>query len=254
MNITTTFRAELLKLKGTSLLKICLFAAMFMPLAVLFLDNNTPKDIASLRPDPWNIYLLESREIMGVMILPLFVILICTIIPQVEYRNNTWKQVLASPQSYSNIFFAKFMTVQLFILLLLVLNTVFMLVSVISTHQFKGDIGLWQHPLDWKQLLLVNLRFYVAALGISAIQFWVGMRFRNFIASLGIGFGVWLIGIVTLAIAQWEHAKVLPFSASMLTAFPKYQYMIPLLMWISVGYLVLFLTVGFIDFRNRRMY
>src|SRR5687768_10745090 len=144
MSIPTTLRAELLKLQGTSLLKICLIAAMFIPLTVLFLDNTTPEGIASLRPDPWNIYLLKGREELGVLILPLFVILICTIIPQVEYRNNTWKQVLASPQSYSSIFFAKFMTVQLLILLLLVLNSLFMLVSVITTHQFKDDIGLWQ--------------------------------------------------------------------------------------------------------------
>jgi hypothetical protein len=144
--------------------------------------------------------------------------------------------------------------VQLFIVLLLLFNNGATVISLIAIHLFKGDIALWQHTPDWKQWMLMNARLYVAALGISALQFWMGMRFRNFIASIGIGFLLWLLAVIMLANFQWKHANVFPFSSSMLIVFPKYASMIPTLLWSSVGYMVLFLTAGFVDFRTRRMY
>ena len=58
----------------------------------------------------------------GALSFPLFIILVCTLLPQIEYKNNTWKQVLTSPQTKWNIFLAKFINLQLFILLFIAAN------------------------------------------------------------------------------------------------------------------------------------
>ena len=59
-------------------------------------------------------------ESMSVFIMPLVIILCASLIAQLEYRNNTWKQVHATPQPLAVIYMAKLviilaMVVQLFI-------------------------------------------------------------------------------------------------------------------------------------------
>jgi hypothetical protein len=53
------------------------------------------------------------------MILPLFVILVSTLLPQTEYRSNTWKQLLASPQPLAQLYVSKFLLVQMLVILFL---------------------------------------------------------------------------------------------------------------------------------------
>ncbi len=254
MNITTTLSAEVLKVRRTHLIKLCVGAAAFIPLVLFIFDNNTPEGIAEVSKDPWNIYFMKGWKELGVIILPIFIILVCTMIPQLEYRNNTWKQVLTSPQPYSNLFFSKFIMIQLFILLLLLCYNVFTAISLIGVQLFKGDVGLWQHSIDWKKQLLLNGRLYLAVLGISALQFWMGMRFRNFIASIGIGVALWIISIIVLVNFKFEHINVFPFSSPILVVFEQYASMVPKLLWSSVAYMVVLLAIAFFEFRKRRMY
>jgi len=47
---------------------------------------------------------MKGREPLGSALLPLYVILICTLLLQIEYRDKTWKQVLSSPQKMIDIF------------------------------------------------------------------------------------------------------------------------------------------------------
>ena len=254
MNITTTLHAEFLKIRRTYLIRLCIFTAAFIPLVLFVFDNNTPQGIAEVSRDPWNIYFKTGWRELGVIILPIFIILICTMIPQIEYRNNTWKQVMTSPQPYSHLFFSKFIMIQFLILLLLVCYNLFTAISLIGVQLFKGDVGLWQHGVDWKKQLLLNARLYVAVFGISALQYWMGMRFRNFVGSIGIGVALWIISIIVMVNFKWEHVNLLPFSSPILVVFEQYASMIPKLLWSSAGYLVVILTVAFLEFKRRRMY
>src|SRR5687767_3775007 len=120
-------------------------------------------------------------EMNSVALFPLFVILICTLLPQIEYRNNTWKQVFASPQTKGNVFLAKFMNVHLLMLVFLIATHLFMFLTIAGVNFIKPTLNLFKHPLNGTTVLVNAANAYILLLAVCAIQFWLGLRFRNFI-------------------------------------------------------------------------
>src|SRR5215211_3701914 len=55
----------------------------------------------------WDLLWKNSWESMAIFFLPLGAILSTSLIAQLEYKNNTWKQLHTLPLSYTTIFFAK---------------------------------------------------------------------------------------------------------------------------------------------------
>src|SRR5215203_7500463 len=117
MNLLISLRSEILKTKRTAAFYFTLVGAAVIPFT--FLLNLLMDGIEDTRKDPLNSILKLHSEMNGLVIFPMFVILVCTLLPQIEYRNNTWKQLLSSPQTKWNIFLAKFINVQFFIFLFL---------------------------------------------------------------------------------------------------------------------------------------
>ena len=193
MNLLVSFRSELLKIKRTSLIYLCICGAALVPVMTLLLDNYSPEGLAELRKSPWSLYLNEGGRALSVIILPMYVILVCTLLPQLEFRNNTWKQVLTSPQSFGNIFAAKFLTVQLLIIGFILLYMLLMMASLMCVHFFRANLDLFNHRPDWVKLFTTIGTIYGTILAISAIQFWCGMRFRSFIVPIIIGFSMWFM-------------------------------------------------------------
>src|SRR4029078_415659 len=105
-------------------------------------------------------------EMNGLGIFPLFVILICTLLPQIEHKNHTWKQVLASPQTRFNVFIGKFMNVQLMILLLLVANHLFMWIVFIAIHFIIPELNLLHRSLDYSIVFSKMINSYLTLLGV----------------------------------------------------------------------------------------
>lgn len=104
MSLIVALRSELLKTRRTASLYLTIAAAAFGPLITMFemliegVQKNDPTKI-------FNLLFIEEFQVTGLLALPLFLILVCTLLPQVEYINNTWKQVLTAPQRKASSFF-----------------------------------------------------------------------------------------------------------------------------------------------------
>src|SRR3982751_1918989 len=120
MNLLLAFRSEIKKTKRTAAFYFTLIGAGIIPAIFLIsvLGHDLPEKERTAK-DPINAIFHISGEMTGLCILPLFVVLLCTLLPQIEFRNNTWKQVLTSPQTKWDIYAAKFLNVHLLIVLFL---------------------------------------------------------------------------------------------------------------------------------------
>jgi len=250
MNLLISLRSELLKTRTASFYLTLIGAAVgpVMYLLNILLDEG---ESDSLKKDPLNAIFKILSEMNGTALFPLFVILICTLLPQIEYRNNTWKQIFASPQTKVNVFLAKFMNVHLLMLVFLIATHVFMLLAVVVINFIKPALNLFEHPLNGSAVLVNAANAYILVLAICAIQFWLGLRSRNFIVPIGIGFALWLAG--TIMTVQYKSNLVFYFPYSF-NAFPvstKLKSQLTQIAWTSLGYALLFLIVGFFDFRRR---
>jgi len=253
MSLIISLRSEILKTKRTAAFYFTLIGAAIVPFMFLFsiVSEGLPGEIKRSK-DPINAMLRISSEMTGLCILPLFVVLICTLLPQVEYRNNTWKQVLASPQTKLNVFAGKFLNIHLMILLFLIASHLFMWVVIVATHFILPGVNILNQPPDLYAVLADNADAYLSVLAIGAIQFWIGLRSKNFIVPVAIGIICWLTGTVMVLEYHSAMSPYFPygFHAIRLSVFKSQLTQVE---WTSFGYAVLFLVLGFLDFKRRRM-
>lgn len=249
MNLLISLRSEMFKTRRTATFYFTVIAAALIPF-IFLLDVIVDGVSDDNRKDAFNSFVREGFVMLGVAILPMYIILMCTLLAQIEYRNNTWKQVFASPQRISNIFIARFLNVQLLLLFFLLLFNVFMGMVATVIHFADPELKILNQPFNSSGWLMWNVNYYLAVLAMCAIQFWLGLRFRNFLLSVGIGFVMWLIGTLLVMEFKTSKAFLFPYTYLPCTIMPKYKSLMPLVHWCSVGYMVLFLGIGYFDFRR----
>jgi len=254
MTLLISLQSESVKIKRSAAFYLCFIVAAVVP-AILFIDVITPSDgskvVQQIEIDK---YFRMGQQVFNFIFLPLFIILISTLLLQLEYRNNTWKQVLTSPQQRINVFLSKFMTLHLLIIVFIASFILFLLLGVlminlINPALFKGEFSL-------PNVLLANVNVYVSVVGISAIQYWLALRFKNFIAPLAIGFCFWIMAPLMLFSLGWSFGPHYPYSFPIQLAEMsevKTKPDIPFLHMLSIAYGLFFLAVAFIEFKIRRV-
>jgi hypothetical protein len=252
MGLSMSLRSELVKSKRTASFYLTLVAAAVIPFIFMLdatFDGISPENRSSIFTKMFT----EGSKMTGFFILPMFIVLICTLLPQIEYKNNGWKQVLTSPQTKGNVFVAKFANIHLLILLFLMANQLFMLIAAMVLHFVQPSYKVLNQPLDVYGIFVNIVNTYVTLLAIGVIQFWLGLRFKNFIVPIAIGISLWIIGILLVMAFKSSFAMYFPYSFPVYNAFPDHKSQVTTVQWISVGYAALFLFIGFMDFKNRRM-
>lgn len=253
MSFVLSARAEILKTKRTSSFWLSILGAAFIPV-ILFIALLTSDADKGLVQEPWTRFFNMGWQILSVFLLPMYIILVSTLITQIEFRNNTWKQVFASPQSLGNIFFSKFLTIHLMIIFCFLLFNLFMILSAVTGNLFNSKYTFLEHSIDWERLLTLNFKTYISILGITAIQYWLSLRFKNFIAPVGIGLALVIGSIVALNV-HWVHIYKYPYSFPILSYDFMQKKNRPFLEnheLNSIGYFVFFTLFGFLDMKTRK--
>jgi hypothetical protein len=257
MSFIISTKAELIKTKRSASFWLSLLGSAVIPIIFFLMYTIEPKNAERYQIKPWEIHFTQGWQAFAAFLLPMFVILICSLIPQIEYKNNTWKQVFASPQSVGNIFFAKYLSIVIMILFLFLMFNIFMIVSGIVPNLFNDKYAFLKNSIDWGALLKLNFKTFVALLGIISIQYWLGLRFKNFIVPIGIGLALL---VSSLIIVEWKHADKVPYAfplKTFISSMSKDQAELtgPLLKnheLNSIAYFVFFSVVAFLDMRFRK--
>jgi hypothetical protein len=252
MSLPISLRSEILKSKRTASFYLTLVTAAVVPFIFMLdasFDGISPENRSSI----FNKMFTEGFKMTGFAIFPMFVVLICTLLPQIEYKNNAWKQVLTSPQTKGNVFAAKFINIHLLILLFLIANQLFMLITAVVLHFIQPSWNVLNQPLNSYNILVDIVNTYVTLLALGTIQFWLGLRFKNFIVPIAIGISFWFIGSMLVMEFKSSFAIYFPYSFHVYSIFPNFKSQLNTIQWTSVGYAALFLVLGFIDFKRRRM-
>lgn len=255
MSLPIAISTELLKTKRSASFWLSVIGAAFIP-GIFFLvyTFNSEEVMMEMKTTPWQLHFMRGWQFLSAFLFPMFVILVCTLIPQIEFKNNTWKQVFASPQSYGNIYFSKFVTIHILILFFFLLFNFFMILSGAIANFIHSGYTFLDSPIDWQYMWKLNAKTYVSVLGISAIQYCVAMRFKNFIAPTGIGLAL-LVGSIIATAVGWKHVFKIPFAHPILTL--KYMALPnrPFLENHEINSIIIFaafVLLGFLDMRLKK--
>lgn len=200
--------AEFIKTKRSFAIWLTLLAAAFIPAINAIILLQRPEILLpKFEQTPWLTFLRFNWKNVSV-ILPMYIILITNLVVQIEFRNNTWKQVYASPRSFADIFFSKLVVIQVLIPFYVVCFDCFLLLSGMIVHNLNTGYKLTAASIDWYSMLLISGRVYLGCLAISILQYWLSLRFRNFVIPLGLGLGLWITGIVLM---DWDKSIYYPY-------------------------------------------
>ena len=213
MSIVIALRAEVLKTRKTAAFYCTLISAALIPTiyALNIFTHGLPDEDESVK-DPLNSIFMGSSIMNTVAIFPLFVVVLCTLLAQIEYRNQAWKQVLSAPHTKANVFLSKFLTVQLMMLLFIVATHVFIWVVAVIAHYKLPELDVLHRAFDGKKIYQGLLNMYITTLALCTIQFWLALRFRNFIIGIAVGLALWLVGTLLALEMNSPMANYFPYS------------------------------------------
>ena len=207
----SSVRSEWLKQKRSLTLWLVMGGGLFIPGLILAIRILRPAGLPQLYRSAnfWERLRTQSWESMSLVILPLVIILGASLIAQLEYRNNTWKQVHATPQPFAAIFVAKLLIIlSMVVQLFLCFNAGIYLAGIVPAILFSS-VDAPASPIPFARFLKENVRFFIDSLPIVGLQYLLALRFRNFMVPLGVGMAMWIVAIGAL---PWEYNYLIPYS------------------------------------------
>ncbi len=215
MTFINSFQSEWLKKKRSLASWLVVVGAFFTPSIILLSRIKSAGKLSALyvADDFWLKLWNQAWESMAAFLLPIGIILSVSLITQIEYKNNTWKQLQATPQRYLTIFAAKFLVIVIMLAEVFVLfNLGIYLSAVIPALLFKS-LPYPSAPIPYLNFLKNNLNFFLDCLPILALQYLISLQFRNFLVPVGAGFVIWFLGVGLLS---WEYSYIFPYVHSTL--------------------------------------
>lgn len=210
MNFIKVLKSESIKRKGSSLNWLIFGGSFFIPFVILIsrLVRHKQAIMQNASEDVWMKLFNQNWQYMAILLLPMGIALATSLLNQIEYRNNTWKQLMVMPVSSSSIFLSKYITLLYILVQYFVLFTIgIYLTGLIPALIYTDVIYPKEHfPID--EYLKKSAEYFIDCLPIIAIQYLLSFHIRNYIVSIGIGF-ILLIG--SLIAMNWESGYLLPY-------------------------------------------
>lgn len=206
--------ADVLKLKGTAAMRLVLGLAT-LPVLVIFLVFYF-RGAPLLEPgqSPWVPYFHNAWRTEATLLLPLFVVLLTSLVVQVEHRANAWKHLHTQPVTRGVLFCSKLLVLLALCLLAQVLHAALLLLTGWLLQIVRPALGFQHYGAPLGAVATAVLRIYVGTAGILAVQYVASLAWRSFVGPVALG----LVGtVLALTVLRLVHADLLPYGAPLLT-------------------------------------
>lgn len=246
MNLYKNIRIELKKIKSTASLQLALISGFFIPVIyfIYYLTKYTSL-IPSEGVNPWEKFISEQFRNTAPFLLPILFILQTSLVAQIEHRVNGFKYIFTQPVQRWKVYLSKMMTVILVLLISFISFALLLYCSGSLVGSIHKELMFNEYPFPWVWVLSFLSTVFIANLGILSIQFWMSLRFKNFIVPIGIGMVLLVTGLI---VYRAEESLYMPYSYSihgMILATNDHSNWFPgQIGWYSLGVFMLFTTIG----------
>lgn len=246
-------QSEWLKKKHSAGAWLTITGGCFIPAIVLAerLYNLDSLAAANASDRLWEALYNRSWQFMSFFLLPMGVILVTSLIAQLEVRNNTWKQLHATPQPPAIIFFAKLAVILVMLFqFFLLFNAGIYLTGVIPALMFR-DVVYPPEAFPLMKFVAGNGKFFLACLPVISLQYLLSLHFKNFLVPIGAGLAVYIASMIAI---RWKYVYLLPYAYCGLqfqrnahVGSASINILLP-----ALGYFALFGILNFILYINKR--
>jgi hypothetical protein len=248
-----SYRSEWLKKKRTAGSLLVIAGGFLIPGIMLIARFANSENLweENTSGDMWDQYLEAHWQFMAVFLLPFGVILVTSLITQNEFRNNTWKQVHTTPQTFTTVYFAKLAVIITMLFQFFILFNIGMYLVGVVPGLFYADIPYPVQDFPMETFLRYSAAFFICCLPIIAMQYLLSLKFQNFLLPLGVGIALFIASMIGL---NWEHGYFLPYSYSAMK-FISIQTGMPtpadIKLW-APGYFILLIAVGYVLYIRKK--
>jgi len=195
------FVHEWRKTRRSAALWLVVAGALFTPAIVTVARLIAPAKLPALYAtgDFWSSHWKSSWESMAIFLLPMAAILATSLVVQIEYRNNAWKQVRTLPLGQATLFFAKLAVVLVLIALFLVLFDAAIWLSALVPWLMIDGVPWPGSALPLATFIEETALYFIDALPIVAATYLLGLQSRNFLVPIGVGFLLWVAALAALS-------------------------------------------------------
>ncbi len=158
----------------------------------------------------WGQFSGASLGVMGMLILPFYVMFMAFSVNNIEHKNDTWKTLFAQPLNKFSIYAAKYLYA---VMLLFICLLLFAVLTVGSGYLLQVLVPKYTFN-DYNPVLLLTkfyTKLFLASLGILSVQFVLSLLWSDFLKPMGIGFVGTIAGIITANVG-WKYAFLIPYS------------------------------------------
>lgn len=210
MDFLKVLKSESIKRRGSSLNWLIFGGSFFIPLVILIsrLVKHQQTIMQNSSEGVWMKLFNLNWQYMAILLLPMGIALATSLLNQIEYRNNTWKQLMVMPVSLSSLFLSKYITLLYILVQYFVLFTLGIYLTGLIPALIYSDVIYPQEQFPVSEFVKKSTEYFIDCLPIVAIQFLLSFHIRNYIVSIGIGFML-LIG--SLIAMNWESGYLLPY-------------------------------------------
>lgn len=144
-------------------------------------------------------------ESMAIFLLPLGAIMATSLITQIEFKGNAWKQIHTLPVSTAVIFLSKLAVILVLLIVSLLLFNAGIYVSAMIPSVLVPGVPYPKGSFLSLPLLQENSLYFVYCLPIVAAQYLMALRSNNVLVPIGIGFMAWVgaLAAVSSKLAVW---------------------------------------------------
>jgi hypothetical protein len=206
---------ELIKLKKTFAFWLTIISAFLFPILffVAYLLEHE-----SLAPEtginPWEKFMTTQIQNSIPFFIPMFIVLITSLIMQIEHKSKSIKHLFALPIPKWSVYFGKLTIVILAIISTYIYYYIIILLSGVLLGAIHSDLPFLSFRPDHGKFIQILWTSFIASLGIIGIQFWMSFRFKNFIIPLGLGMFLAITGVI---IAQAPQSIYYPYAFTVLS-------------------------------------
>lgn len=245
-NFIIIFSGEWLKKRHSFSAWLVIIGGFFIPLVNTLVFIFYPNQLIGMHKSGqfWDVLSDNSWRSMVFMLLPLGIVLAISLTTQLEFKNNTWKQLHAAPVSFTNIYFSKLLVIILMLVQVFVLFNIGIYMSAVIPSFLNSKIPFPNYAISLGSLLSKNAIYFLLCLPIVAIQFMLSLQIKNFIVPIGIGLAFTIGGVMAFT---WKYAFTLPYAYTGLHYLQEKNKIVPahnLLIWAAIYFLV-FCLLGF---------
>ncbi|GLR20186.1 ABC transporter permease [Portibacter lacus] len=246
----SSLKNELIKLRRTLAFWLTIISGLLFPI-LFFIAYSIKPLILDKGVNPWEKFMTLQIENSIPFFIPMFIVLIASLIMQIEHKSLGIKHLFSLPIPKWSVYFGKLSIVILAIISTYVYYFLAILISAEVLGLINPDLTFLEFRPDFLKYIKLLTSTFIACLGIVGIQFWLSFRFKNFIISLGMGMFLAIVGII---VSQAEQSIYFPYSFSVLSV--SLGDKMPMIFGISavavysLGCFIVTILLGYLDIRR----